>query len=591
MGWSVSSWVAGLGLAVGGSVVLGLLLHSVPLDCIWLTIANRNSTRGDWRGARFWLLVSLRNLLPAVLNDGAALGRILERTGDYEKVKDLAKCMTEIRSHFPKESRRTFRQVAAELTLPLGWMSRSVLRKLGAEQRFRQAERFVRERLACKLRVCSAILRDLASYADNMNDPEEAATLRSFPLRLSTVLLGDEHPNTLALISVQCIQMAKIGRYDDALEKALWTAETLERSEGIEPDIVFDAWASVSEICELAGRAQEGEPYMHRAVEFARKNTRACGEDSLARFLNGLGTNFSEQGRHREAAACYRESLDLVEKSQGVQSQSYLVTLNNLAGAEGELGHHDKREECLLECLALTESSMGPDDADTLMVHNNLSSLYINMGHFEKAEHHASLVWRKRCRLLGDEHPKTLSVRHNHLMALSLLGRHEEALVGWVNLMGVSSRIYGRRHPKDLSTRAEYARSLARVGRLAEAISILESVARERIEVIGAEHPHTLENQWCLAAACADHGDLERARSLFQKTLEAVERTLGTEHPEYGRCLFGLGGIALKQSQKEKATDLLAKAASILEKTVPIHPDTAVCRAFLEGKAETHLVT
>ena len=244
----------------------------------------------------------------------------------------------------------------------------------------------------------------------------------------------------------------------------------------------------------------------------------------LARDLNLLGEMYRQEGRLRQAAACFEESL------------------------------------------ALRQRAMGDDHLDTLTSKGNLAGVLRLQGQLDEAQFLEEGVIAARERMLGPEHPDTLAARANLAATLAQQHRTAEALNIQDSVLDAYLRQLGPEHLLTLACQAARAELLFQRGDIDHARQAQEQVLAARKRTLGAEHADTLRSKTALARTLVVARDLDGARRLLDEVARAQAGRLGAEHPDTRRTQALLDGVM------QQAAALPGAATSAQE----LHQDAAM---------------
>lgn len=239
----------------------------------------------------------------------------------------------------------------------------------------------------------------------------------------------------------------------------------------------------------------------------------------LARDLNLLGEMYRQEGRLRQAAACFEESL------------------------------------------ALRQRAMGDDHLDTLTSKGNLAGVLRLQGQLDEAQFLEEGVIAARERMLGPEHPDTLAARANLAATLAQQHRTAEALNIQDSVLDAYLRQLGPEHLLTLSCQAARAELLFQRGDIEHARQAQEQVLAARKRTLGAEHADTLRSKTALARTLVVARDLDGARRLLDEVVRAQAGRLGAEHPDTRRTQALLDGVVQQAAVLPTAAELHQDAA------------------------------
>lgn len=239
----------------------------------------------------------------------------------------------------------------------------------------------------------------------------------------------------------------------------------------------------------------------------------------LARDLNLLGEMYRQEGRLRQAAACFEESL------------------------------------------ALRQRAMGDDHLDTLTSKGNLAGVLRLQGQLDEAQFLEEGVIAARERMLGPEHPDTLAARASLAATLAQQHRTAEALNIQDSVLDAYLRQLGPEHLLTLACQAARAELLFQRGDIDHARQAQEQVLAARKRTLGAEHADTLRSKTALARTLVVARDLDGARRLLDEVVRAQAGRLGAEHPDTRRTQALLDGVVQQAAVLPTAAELHQDAA------------------------------
>jgi serine/threonine-protein kinase len=172
------------------------------------------------------------------------------------------------------------------------------------------------------------------------------------------------------------------GQYERAeplLREALGLAQANFPTRSLE---VAHAQSMLGECVYLEDRNGESEALLRQALATER-SLDANAEDGTRSYLALV---LERRGAFIEAAQLLRESTELTARSEGRESQNYLVSLHNLAGAEIDAGDLDGAARSDQEVLMTRRKIWGRDHPDTAYSLNNLGFVYLEQGRWQQAE-------------------------------------------------------------------------------------------------------------------------------------------------------------------------------------------------------------
>jgi serine/threonine protein kinase/Tfp pilus assembly protein PilF len=155
-----------------------------------------------------------------------------------------------------------------------------------------------------------------------------------------------------------------------------------EAAHGANSPEVAHSLTNLGECLYLLEKDGEAEQILRRALAIERPlpdDQQDANRDYLALVLE-------RKGAYPEAASLLREATAIDGRVHGKQSQDYLVSLHNLAGAQIDMGDLDGAAKTEQEVLATRQQVWGLDHPDTAYSLNNLGWIYLEQGRWQDAE-------------------------------------------------------------------------------------------------------------------------------------------------------------------------------------------------------------
>ena len=217
---------------------------------------------------------------------------------------------------------------------------------------------------------------------------------------------------------------------------------------------------------------------------------------AVAWVLSSLGFLKRTQGNYEEAAAYYRDSLEIIR------------------------------------------SSFGDQHPETLNMTNGLAFNLTLAGAFEEAAelHEATLAVQRR--IHGDSHGVVATGLNLLGNALRRAGRYEEAEAAYMEAIQIREELSPGRNTTSIIYRSNLLRMLAAVAavrQLAGAFEAAEALFRRMLTqleiLVGRGDPSYARSMNKLAIMIEAMGRREEAEDLYREAAEIAEAALGPEHP------------------------------------------------------------
>ncbi|KAL3472076.1 purine and uridine phosphorylase [Aspergillus californicus] len=194
------------------------------------------------------------------------------------------------------------------------------------------------------------------------------------------------------------------------------------------------------------------------------------GRLKYTRLVLNVGRCLRSDGRYREAAVMFEDTVKLQKRERGDDDPSTLTSMADLVSAYKYQGRWKEAEELGVQVLKVRSRVLGPEHPDTLTSMADLASTYRNQGQWKKAEELEVQVLEVYSPVLGPEHPDTLISMGNLASTYWNQGQWKEAEELEVQVLEVRSR------------------------NIHEAVVLMEKCVELRGRILGHSHPHTINS-------------------------------------------------------------------------------------------------
>ncbi|MFI6142587.1 TIR-like protein FxsC [Streptomyces griseus] len=426
-----------------------------------------------------------------------------------------------------------------------------------------------------------AVRSGLATSYNRAGRVGEAMALRESVLAHHEEILGERHPDTLSARASVAVSLYGVGRVEEAI--ALETRVLADREEVLgerHPD-TLSARANLASSFYAAGRVEDAIALETRVLADSEEVLGERHPDTISARAN-LASSFYVAGRVGAAMALRERVLADCEEVLGERHPDTLSARASVAVSLYAVGRVEEAIALETRVLADREEILGERHPDTLSARASLATSYNRAGRVGEAMALRERVLADREEVLGGRHPDTLSARANLAASLYVVGRVEEAIALETRVLADREEILGARNPDTLSVRSNLAFSFHAIGRVEEAMALREAVLADREEVLGERHPDTLSARVNLAASLYAVGRLEEAEALRVQVLADCEEVLGERHPDTLTARASLAGSLYAVGRVEEAivleTRVLADREEVLGER---HPDTLTARSSL----------
>jgi serine/threonine-protein kinase len=420
--------------------------------------------------------------------------------------------------------------------------------------------------------------------------------------RLDTELASDPQLQAEMTESIGQSYVA-LGLYDRAqplLERALKLAE---ESQGVASPIYADDLANLATNYRLNDRFAAAEPLFRRAVtlnqalygqnsySFAHSlsNLGEClyyedkdseSEQLLRRALaterplgdslqdgtrNYLALTLERRGDYPEAATLLRETTDIDARVEGKQSEGYLISLHNLAGAQIDMGNLDGALASDQEVLAIRQRIWGRDHPETAYPLNNIGFVLLEQGRWQQAEpllRQNVEITRKMSTVPGPRYAGALA---NLGRVLEQKGDFAGAAANYDQAMQILTD-NGMQHSW-LSAKILVYQSMLELDRGHATVAIRLATNAEKMQTAlgGDSSPQRASGLLALGLTNLLAGDPAAAEVSFRDALGIRQRTYQPSHPELLIAQVRLAEALLAEQRPQEALTLLQPALAAAE--------------------------
>ncbi|KAH6704282.1 hypothetical protein BKA61DRAFT_660865 [Leptodontidium sp. MPI-SDFR-AT-0119] len=291
----------------------------------------------------------------------------------------------------------------------------------------------------------ASVLYNAAWYAWRIGKGVEAEAMSIQAMKVRMEILGSEHNDTLAGMTMMGLVYSLNGRWDVAEELFVQVMKTRKKKLG------------------------------------------ADHPDTLTSMAN-LASTYWNQGRWDAAEELFVQVMKTRKKKLGADHPDTLISMANLASTYWNQGRWDAAEELFVQVMKTRKKKLGADHPDTLISMANLASTYWNQGRWDAAEELFVQVMEKSKKKLGADHPSTLISMANLAATYRNQGRWDAAEELFVQVMEKSKKKLGADHPSTLNSMANLAWTWKSSGKETEAVKLMEECVRFRKRVLGLNH-------------------------------------------------------------------------------------------------------
>lgn len=354
-----------------------------------------------------------------------------------------------------------------------------------------------------------------------------------------------------------------------ANEERLAKEQTLKRLRQIEKsNEVLGAVFEDFDITEIRNGTEPIEAVLAKKLVKAGEQLdgEAVGDPKVVADLQArLGHSLKGLGFHEEAKVLLEEASNLQRKELGLEAESTIRTLRDLASNYKALGELEASQDLFASILSSLSKSLGDSHQDTLAVQGELALVHIEMGQFTKAIELLETNLDKTIAVFGQEDEQAVACMDNLALAYLKVKRIDDAVPLLVKVHDRTREIYGPEHVKTIGKMLNLAAGYRQQERFEEAQQLYEK-ARELSQMhLGAEHPLTLTSLNSLAVFYQATGQVELAIPLMEEAIVRLKAKRGDTHPETLVAMNNLAGTYWTIGDLKKSIPLFESVLKVQE--------------------------
>ncbi|KAF4503164.1 hypothetical protein FAGAP_595 [Fusarium agapanthi] len=223
--------------------------------------------------------------------------------------------------------------------------------------------------------IRASVLHRVGSFFRFQGRYREAESLQREGFSIRRELLGEDHIETLVIISDLAGSLADLRRFDESDKLQRGLIETFRRLHGDEHENTLDAMSNLSVHLSQQDRNDEAIA-LDRQVLGIRK--RVFGEEHIGTIqaMDNLGAVLEG----KEAEELHIRVIEARTKILGKEHPSTAFSMANLAMTYFNDDQLGKAEDLLLEAFEIDKKILGEDHPTTLRIMSNLGSVWLLFG-------------------------------------------------------------------------------------------------------------------------------------------------------------------------------------------------------------------
>ena len=304
-----------------------------------------------------------------------------------------------------------------------------------------------------------------------------------------------------------------------------------------------------------AGRTREAAVVVEQGLAAARE----AGVEETSEMGHMLATAAvirADLGETAAAEELFRESVGVLQRTEGTLSRGVLVTRVNLAVLLARMKRQDEAYRLFDELVPLLREALGAEHHQTVMAMGALASLKHAFDLHDEGLELAQAAHAAQLERFGPDHRETRMAASMLAISLASVGRRAEGLELQREVVAATERDHGPLAPMSLHHAGNLAVMVFEGGDTVAAEPLVRSVLERSDAVRPRSDPFSVMLTSLLGGCRRAAGDEVEAELLL---MEALER--GAELPDHANELrqarIELSGVCRDQERWEEALELL----------------------------------
>ncbi|KAF8671475.1 Protein tyrosine kinase [Rhizoctonia solani] len=343
-----------------------------------------------------------------------------------------------------------------------------------------------------------ALMHDLAITYSNGKNPRNAAQIFQPLYNTRRKLLGPEHKTTLTTMHYLAATYTDLGRLNEA--QALHRELLLIRRRLLGNDNVetLRTMQYLAVTCGNMGQLTHARDLYEEMLPIRR---RKLGEehDATVLVMSNLAVTYTDLRQFIEAEALHREVLTIRRRLKGEENTETIRTMHYLAVTYGGMGRLADSAEWHARVLPLRKRLLGPDNTTTVVTMAHLATAYTDLGRFHEAEDLHVQLMQIRKHKNGIEHKDTLQTAYYLIHVYVGLKKSREAETLLLEMLPIFDRVHGKTHAHSLTGLSHLASIYEQSGHWNDAERYEKELFERRKKFHGETHPDTLASMKSLS--------------------------------------------------------------------------------------------
>jgi len=387
-------------------------------------------------------------------------------------------------------------------------------------------------------------------------------------LAVRKLLLGDEHPDTLATINNLALVYWRQDRLSEAEDINRQVLGIRRRVLGETEPKTLETKGNLAVVLHLRGQLAEAEEL---SIEVVEEREQAVGPDdrSTLEAKHNLALVWMGLGQFKQAETMLRH---VVEGMGLLLGEEHLATIRVRDGLVKVLFVKSdlvEAERLIRRNLEFKRRALGGDHPDTLISMGDLTNVLHGQKKLPEAEGVAREALERAVAALGEEHHTTVTLMNALATALNDQGEYAEAETLYRKILKLDLRDRGDEHPDTLISLVNLAGTLENRGELVEAEELLARAFATARRVLGEIHPTTelVFNGYIYFLAI--HKKTGTMDATIDDVIVAWSQALGDEHPETLTRIHRMVHLYHDVGRNDRAVQLLRGLTDVADRVLP----------------------
>jgi CHAT domain-containing protein/tetratricopeptide (TPR) repeat protein len=260
-----------------------------------------------------------------------------------------------------------------------------------------------------------------------------------------------------------------------------------------------------------------------------------------------------------------RHALNLEETQLGKDHRNVGMRLAQLAGVLSPQGRHEEAARQLERSVLILEKADGQESFSTLMTKDFLALEYEILGQYERSEYLRRSVLEVRTKTLGANHSLVAKSLASLAGLLKLTGRRNEAYPLYQRILGIEEHSLGLNNPEVAAALSDIAERFADRGEFADAERFLLRAMSIRKAAFGERHKIVIDSLRDIASLYGKQVKNNESEAVYKEMLALQEAVLGRNHSDIANTIDSLGQLANAQGRAKEADQLFRRSLKIRE--------------------------